>query len=33
MQEGIQRVCNESELCLCMIRGEFIQPILLTNVS
>ena len=29
---GAER-CYESELCLCVIRGVFIPPILLKNVS
>ena len=29
MREGIQRACYESELCLHVIRGVFIPPILL----
>ena len=33
MREGIQRGCNESELCLLVIRGVFIPPILLKKHS
>ena len=29
MREGIQLGCYESELCLCVIRGVFVSPILL----
>ena len=32
MREGIQRGCYESELCLRVIRGVFIPPILLKNI-